>query len=160
MDLDFRQILSQIVAFLAMLWVLKKFGWKPLLNMLDERKKTIQAEFDAIDEKKIEVKSLTEDYENKMKSIDAEARMKIQEGIQEGRKIAEEIKEETQSQAKAIISKAKDEIGREMAKAEAQLKIDLVNLSVALAEKILKEKLDLTAQEKLITDFVEKTELK
>lgn len=52
LDLDLGQIIVQIIGFLAMLWILKRYGWKPLLDLLDARRQKIQSEFDSIEEKK------------------------------------------------------------------------------------------------------------
>ena len=87
MDLDIKEILIQIVAFLLMLWVLKKFGWKPLLNVMEERKKAIQSEFDAIAEARKETEMLAKSYQDKLSTIDAEGRLKIQEAVRQGQKI-------------------------------------------------------------------------
>lgn len=160
MDIDVKQVLIQIVAFLIMLWILKRFGWKPLLNLLEERKRAIQNEFDSIEDSKKDIKKLSEEYEEKLKNIDAEARLKIQESVQEGRKISQEILQETQKQAKIILNKARIEVGNEMTNAKKQFKNDLINLAASISEKMLKEKLDSETHKKLIIDFVEKTDFK
>ena len=160
MKLEISQVLLQMVAFLIMLWILKKFGWKPLLDLLNERRQKIQAEFDSIDEQKKQVSDLADEYHEKLKGIDAEARRKIQEAVLEGQKIAVGIQQETQANAKEIIEKAKEEVSREIANARTHLKNDIVDLAVAAAEKILKEKIDASKHTKLISEFVEEAELK
>lgn len=159
MDIEISQILTQIVAFLIMLWVLKKYGWKPLLDVLDERRKTIEGEFAAIAKKKEEAEQLNDRYNEKLRDIETEARHKIQEAVLHGQKIAKEIQEEVQAQAKEVMLKAHSEVQEEIGKAKKQLKNDLVNMSVSIAEKILKEKLDEKHQKKLIDEFVSETEL-
>lgn len=159
MDIEISQILTQIVAFLIMLWVLKKYGWKPLLDTLDERRNKIASEFDEIAKKKEEAEQLNDKYSEKLRNIEAEARHKIQEAVQHGQKIAKEMQEEVQAQAKEVMLKARLEIQDEIGRAKKQLKNDLVNTSVSIAEKILKEKLDEDHQKKLIDEFVSKTEL-
>ncbi len=160
MNVDFSQIVTQIIAFLVMLWVLKKFGWKPLLSLLNERRQYIQSEFDAVAAQKQAVGKLIEEYEEKLKEIDTQARHKIQEAIMQGRKMATEIQDEAQASAKEIIVKAKNEINREMASAKAQLRDDLVNLVIITTEKILQQELDEPSHKKLIADFVQEADLK
>jgi F-type H+-transporting ATPase subunit b len=159
MNLDFSQVIIQIIAFLVMLWVLKKFGWKPLLNLLHERQAKIQGEFDTIAAQKDDLRKAMEDYNEKMKGIEAEARRQIQEAVMQGRKIAMEIQEETQSNAKAILAKAREEVNEEIAKARNQLKNDMVNMAIAGAEKILQENIDKTKHKKLFADFVKEADL-
>jgi F-type H+-transporting ATPase subunit b len=149
-----------MIAFLLMVWILKKFGWKPLLDLLRERREKIQAEFDSIDEQKKQVGALADEYQEKLKGIDAEARQKIQEAVLEGHKIAVGIQQKTQANANEIIQKAKEEVNREIANARTQLKNDMVGIAVAAAEKILQEKIDASKHTKLISEFVEEAELK
>ena len=160
LNLDVSQIIIQIIAFLIMLWVMKKYGWQPLLDTLKARREAIQAEFDSIAAQKEEVKQLTIHYEEKLKEIDADARKKIQEAVAEGHKISLEIQEDAQAHAKEILQKAKSELEGEIANAKNQLKNDMVNLVVNITEKILQEKLDSAAQKKLIANFVEEAQLK
>lgn len=160
MNLDLQQIIIQIIAFLVMVWVLKKFGWKPLLNIMEERRAKIQGEFDAIENQKLEMKKLTDEYNERLRNIDSEARAKIQEGVKEGRKIAQEIQEKTQMQAREIIAKAKSEIEKEISNVKKELKNEIINIAFMASEKILQEKIDDEKQRKLIADFVEHAELK
>jgi len=160
MDLVVSQIIIQIIAFLVMFWILKRYGWKPILNLLDERRKRIESEFNTIAVQKEEVKNMAEDYNLKLKEIEVVARHRIQEAVMEGRKIAREIQEEAQANAKAILFKAKEDVNKEIAKARNQLKNDLVNMAIATAEKILLEKFDESTHDKLITEFVKASEIK
>jgi len=160
MDLVVSQIIIQIIDFLVMFWILKRYGWKPILNLLDERRKRIESEFNTIAVQKEEVKNMAEDYNLKLKEIEVVARHRIQEAVMEGRKIAREIQEEAQANAKAILFKAKEDVNKEIAKARNQLKNDLVNMAIATAEKILLEKFDESTHDKLITEFVKASEIK
>jgi F-type H+-transporting ATPase subunit b len=158
LNLDVSQIIIQIIAFLVMLWVMKRYGWKPLLDTLQARKDTIQAEFDSIVLKHEEAEQLLLEYQDKLKEIDKEARIKIQEAIAEGRIISDEIQNNAHSQAQNVLEKAKLELQGEVAKAKVQLKEDMANLIVKTTEKILQEKLDAESQSKLIAKFVEEAE--
>lgn len=160
MKLEISQILLQMVAFLLMLWILKKFGWKTILDLLKERHKKIQTEFEMIDEQKKQVRLLTDEYREKLSGIDAEARRKIQEAILEGRKISMEIQQEAQTHANEMLEKTKEEMTREISNAKTQLKNDIVDIAIIAAEKILQEKIDRTKHAKLISEFVEGAELK
>lgn len=156
LNLDARQIIIQIIAFLVMLWVMKKYGWKPLLATMEARREKIQTEFDSIAAQKEEIKQLTDQYEEKLKKFDAEARKKIQEG----HKIGIKIQEDAQAHAKEILQKAKSEMEIEFIKAKNQLKNDTINFIVNATEKILQEKLDASSQKKLIANFIEGAQLK
>jgi F-type H+-transporting ATPase subunit b len=156
LNLDAKQIIIQIIAFLAMLWVMKKYGWKPLLETMAARRKKIQEEFDSIAAQKKAIEQLTAQYEEKLREIDKEARKKIQEGYQLGLK----IQQDAQVHAKEFLQKATAEIETELVKAKNQLKSDIASFVISTTEKILQEKLDDSSQKRLITHFIEGAEIK
>jgi F-type H+-transporting ATPase subunit b len=155
MHLEFGQIFTQIVSFLIMLWVLKRYAWKPLLSTLDERKNRIKSEIKSIEKQKKDVESLIEEYRNKLKEIDVYARTKTQEAVDEGKRRADEIQKEAQQKAQAMIIKAQNDLQKEIIKAKEQLKDELVNMTVAATEKILQKNLSKEKQKDLLSDFVE-----
>lgn len=160
LDLQVSQIIIQIIAFLVMLWVMKRYGWKPLLEVLDERREKIQAEFDSIAAQKEETMLLDLQYREKLQGIEADRRKKIQEAIAEGQKMSVEIQEDAQAYAKEILKKSKLEIEEGMTKAKSQLKVDMVNLVVDATKKILQEELDASQQKSLIINFLDEAQLK
>jgi len=155
MNLEFGQIITQIIGFLLALFILKKFAWKPLLGILEERRSKIKSGFDKLDEEKSTLKALSLEYEAKLKDIEGLARQKILEAAKEGQQMANQIKENARKEALEILSRSREEIQRELEKAKVQLKNELVNLSLRAAEKIIQEKLDEEKDRKLIRDFIE-----
>lgn len=152
------QLITHAVGFLITLWVLKKFAWGPLLSLMEERRNKIASEFKNIDEEKTKAAELTAEYEAKLKDIDAERREKLLEAVNEGKKIADEIKLAAQEEAKKASAKAKDELERDVAKAKVQLKDDMVSMTISAAEKLLKEKLDDAKHRELIGGFIDNVE--
>jgi F-type H+-transporting ATPase subunit b len=159
MNLELGQILSQIVAFLIMVWVLKRFAWKPLLSLMEERKNRIQGEFDAIEEEKNQIENLKLTYAEKLKEIDALAKAKMQEEIDRGRQISQEIEEEAHREASVILEKARKGAEKEVADAKAELKDYIVNLTLTATEKIIEEGLDRDKYKKLIASRIEDMEI-
>jgi F-type H+-transporting ATPase subunit b len=155
MKIEIGQVVTQIISFLVMFWVLKRYAWKPLLKNLEWRKNKIKKEFETIEHKKKEINKLIEEYHAHIKDIDAYAHSKTQEAIEQGKQIAHEIQQEAQIQAKAIITKAQADLQKEIFKAKLQLKNEIANIAVRTAEKILQENLDKEKQQNLIADFIE-----
>ena len=154
LDLHLDQLITHIIAFLLAVWILKKFAWKPLLGLLDERRQKIKDEFDNIDHQKEEMAKLTSEYEQKLKEIDAEARKRLQEGVAEGQKIAAEIKDQARVDQKEIVAKAKQQIEAEIAAARTQLRNDMVQMAVDAASKAISETMDDEKHRNLISDFI------
>jgi F-type H+-transporting ATPase subunit b len=149
------QILTQLAAFLIFLWVMKRFAWKPILHLLDERREKIAGEFERIDEVKAETERLRMDYEARLRTIEQEARERIQEAIGEGRRVAQEIRERAHADARAITNKAKENVQLEVEKARAQLKEDIIRMTMAALERILRESVNREQHDRLIADFAQ-----
>ncbi len=160
MDLETKQIISQIIAFLIMLWILKRFAWKPILHVLEERRQHIKAEFSNIKEQKEEIEQLKADYASKLKGIDAEARNQLQIAVNEGRKISQEIQRTAREQSQEIIDKAKEEINEEVTKARMQLKNDTVNLAMQATNKIIRNSMDSDKQKALVQEYIKESDFK
>ena len=157
-SLEWQQILTHIVGFVIALWILKKYAWKPLLNMIDERRERIQSDFDKAKEELESAEKLHADYEARMKDAEAEARVKIQDAIREGQGVAAEIKETARGESRDLIERAKEELSRDVDKAKVQLKMDIVRMTLAATEKMIYEKLDEAKHRELIEGFISDVE--
>ncbi len=155
MGLEIGQIVTHIIGFLIAVLLLKRFAWKPLLSILEERRSKIKSEFDNIDKEKKKVEDLVSDYQTKLKEIDSLARVKIQEAAREGQKVGNEIKENARKESKDILTRAREEIQMDVDKAKVQLKNDLVNMTMRAAEKLIRERLDEEKDRELIARFIE-----
>lgn len=160
MDLDAKQVISQIIAFLLMLWILKKLAWKPLLSILEQREKEIKDKLDSIDDDKREINELKGRYEQMLKDIDVEAKARFQRAANEGRHLAQEIQQKARQQSQELLTQAQREIQREVAHAKVQLKNDVVNLALAASNKVLKSEVDNEKNKALVNDFLSGAELK
>ena len=158
MNIEIAQVITHIIGFLITVWLLKKFAWKPLLSMMDERRQKIKDEFQRIDDEKAKAAQLKSDYENKLKNIESERRQKISEAVNEANKIASEIKAGTQTEARGIVARTAEQLDRDIAKAKVLLKEDMVNITMSAAEKILHEKLDEKKERQLIDKFISSIE--
>ncbi len=158
MNLELQQILTQALGFIILLFLLKKFAWKPLLSLLDERRDKISSEFENIERVKTELARLGDDYKAKLSDIDAQARQKIQEAVSEGQRIAVELQEKAREDANKALEKAKANIELEVAKARAELRSQMTSIAIKAAEKILKEDLNDERHNRLVMGFIENVE--
>lgn len=141
MSFELKQTLTQIVAFLVMLWVLKRYAWKPLLDLLDERTSKIQASFDEAKAKNLEADKQLEEYSKKIEHIQDEGKIIIQNAAKEASQLGQEIQENAQSKAQEIIQKAHEQSVREQQKARAELKNEMVEITFVMLEKLVHTKL-------------------
>jgi F-type H+-transporting ATPase subunit b len=153
--IDIRLVLTQIIGFLLMLWILRRYAWAPVLKALEARREKIAGEFREAERVRGEADELRHQYEARLKTADAEARQRIQAGVAEGQRVAGEIKTQAQAEAAQRLERATDEIAREREKAKEMLKEQVIRLSMRTAEKILRQRLDDATQRKLVGEFVD-----
>ena len=152
---DTPQVVTQVLGFLLMVWILRRYAWGPVMGMLEARREKIAGEFKEADRLKGEAQALKTRYDQEMKGIEAQARQRMQEAVAEGQRVAAEIKTQAQKDATVRMERAADEIVREREKAKELLKQQVIGLSIRTAEKILRQKLDDPAQRKLVGEFID-----
>lgn len=154
MDISLNQIIMAIINFLIMIAVLNKFLYKPILKVLDDRKATIQGDLNEAQQSKVDAEEIKQEYQEQLKG----ARRESQEIITRATKLGDESKESLIRQAKLetekISAKAKEDIEREKSKAISEVRDEVANLSISIAEKILGQELDKNKHEKMVHEFV------
>jgi F-type H+-transporting ATPase subunit b len=138
------------IAFLIVVFILAKFAWKPILSSIKEREDSIEEALEAAEAAKEKMKELKQDNEK----LIGEARQEREEIIKSAREAKEKMINEAKDKAKAdadkIIENAHASIKAEKASAINELKSLVGELSIEIAEKILKEELKGDKQKELI----------
>ena len=150
----------QTLLFVILIFVLRKFAWGPILSAVEEREEGIQNALDAAEKAKSEMQALNADNER----ILAEARIERDTLLKEARemkdKIVNEAKEQANTEADKILLSAKEQINNEKMKAITELKNQVADMSIDIAEKILKSELsDKNKQNELVAKALESNEL-
>jgi F-type H+-transporting ATPase subunit b len=153
--IDPKLVITQILGFLLMVWVLGRFAWKPMLAALEARRQKIAGEFAEAERRQAAADETKARYEQELRGVDAQARQRLQEAVAEGQRVAAEIHAQAQSEAQARLERNRDEIAREREEAKEVLKEQTVVLAIRTAEKILQSKLDDPAQRKLAAAFID-----
>jgi F-type H+-transporting ATPase subunit b len=151
-------LITQMIGFLIVFWVLKRYAWGPVLGMLEERRQRIAREVAEAESRRREAEALKVEYENQLKSIETQARQKIQEAMQEGQKAAEEIRAGAQREARGITEKARQNLELEYKKARVELRGEIVDLALGAAERLLEEKLDPREHSRVVERFLSRLE--
>ena len=154
------QVITTIITFLLVMWVLTKFGFKPAVEVAEARQKEISQSFENIDKKVADAERRLNEYEEKLKHIDEEARERQNKAIDEGRKMAEEIVSKARKDAEDITTKAKEAMDMEIEKARVQLRQDTVEMTLAATGKLLSAELDDDKHRQLVESFVKELESK
>jgi F-type H+-transporting ATPase subunit b len=85
-ELRFDVLVTQILGFLIVLWVLRRYAWGPVLGMLEERRLRIANEVAGAERLRQEAMALKAEYESQLRTIEVQARERIQKAVIEGRK--------------------------------------------------------------------------
>ena len=148
------------VVFSLLLVVLKKYAWKPILSAVDERNKSIEEALRAADKAKEEMLSLNADNERILMEAKKERDILLKEGREIKDSIIAEAKDKAKVDAEKILTTAKEQIINEKMKAITELKNQVANLSIEIAEKILKSELqDLNKQKELVKTAIANKDL-
>lgn len=155
MQINWGEVVTQIIGFLIALIILRHFAWGPMLAMLEARRQKIQGEFDRIDATRAEIAAMKTDLELQLKQIENQARIRIQEAVAEGQKVAAEMTEKARAESHELVVRARDEILREQAKAQATLRDEMVRMVMAATEKVVSERLDDAKHRERISQFID-----
>ena len=151
----------QTIIFILLIFLLKKYAWKPILDAVNEREEGIKNALLSAEKAKEEMASLQSDNEETLKKARAERDSLLKEAREIKQQLIDDAKIEAQSEAKKIISQAQETIQNEKKAAISDLKNQVATLSIDIAEKVLKEKLsDDKTQMNLVKDLVKDVTLK
>ena len=152
------QIATNVLGFFLLVVFLRKVFWNSILKLLDDRRHRIEQGLQDISRSKQELERLQVDYSKRLAQIGEEARAKIQQAILEGKRIAIEVQEQARTQAHAIITKSKETIELELAKANVTLRDQIAAMIVDAVERILKHKLDEKTDRHLVESTLDELE--
>jgi F-type H+-transporting ATPase subunit b len=152
------EIFAQILSFFLLLLLLRLFAWKKILNLLDQRKDKIRSEFERIEESKLEISRLKNDYASKIASIQEEAEIKIKEAIEEGRKINAQMRKQAHEDAQDIIDDARKQVKHEVSQVQEKLKDRIVDIALGAARTVIQEKLTEDGDRRIVENFIKEME--
>ena len=140
------------------MWVLRRYAWGPILDMLDKRRDTIRDDYTAAEKNLAEAEQLRGDFELKLQDIKVIEREKVQEAVNRGEELADGIVAKANDQAGQKVAKAEQDIDIEAQKAQIQLRDSVVTMALGAAEKVIGERLDDDLHRKLIQDYIDNVE--
>ena len=151
----------QTIIFIFLILLLKKYAWKPILDAVNEREQGIKNALLSAEKAREEMASLQSDNEETLKKARLERDGLLKEAREIKQKLIDDAKNEANFEAKKIIIQAQETIESEKNAAIIDLKNQVADLSVEIAEKVLKEKLsDDKSQMNLVKELVKDVTLK
>ena len=153
-------IFWMLISFGIVVFVLKKFAWKPILNALKEREESITSALNSAEEAKKEVAGLKADNEKVIAEARREKDVILTEAKELKEKIVAEAKDKATQEAQKAIEQARQQIDAEKTAAINDIKKQVAELSVQIAEKVIQKELsNKGAQEKMVDGLIDDIKL-
>lgn len=154
---DLGLIFWMTLSFLTLVFILKKFAWKPILQMLHEREKSIDDAIHAADIARQDMQKLKFSNEQLMREAKAERDEILKEARSIRESIIDEAKIKANEESDRIVQAAKESIHYEKMAALTDLKNQIATLSIEIAGEILKEELSTSGKhEQMVKQMLDK----
>lgn len=148
------ELIAGIIAFAIVFFVVWKFAGPAINQTLANRQAAIKGQIEAAEQDKAEAATLLEDYRAQLAGARGDAARIIDEAKQAGEGVRSEIIAKANSEAEDIVAKARAEADGEKARALQEAKSDVANLSLDLAEKVVRGAIDRDAQRGLVESYL------
>src|SRR5881398_3121339 len=143
-----------IVCFLVTLFVLQRFAFGPIQNMIDQRRERIRQSIEEAEHARVEARRLLEEH----RSLIGEARRDAEEILAEARRVAdaqrERVKEETEADRQRRLEETRRQIEAETQRALVQIRAEVASLTMIAAEKVTRKSLDDADHRRLIDEAI------
>lgn len=149
---DIGLLFWMLVSFSIVLFLLKKYAWKPIMKSLNEREQNITEALNTARKAKEEMAALKSDNERLLNEARGERDKMLKEARDTKDSIIAEAKGKAQSEANKIMASARDAINTEKLAAIAELKNQVASMSIEIAEKILRHELSNDEKQKALME--------
>jgi F-type H+-transporting ATPase subunit b len=143
-----------VVCFLLTLFVLKRYAFGPIQNMLDERRDRIRRSLEEADKARVEARKLLEEH----RALIGQARGQAEQILAEARKVADSqrqrVKEETEADRQRRLEETKRQIEAETHRALEQIRAEVADLTLIATAKVTGKVLDDSDHRRLIEDAI------
>lgn len=149
-----------LVAFFLLLFLLKKFAWKPIMEAIGERERSIEGALASAEKAKEEMARLTNENEQLLKTARAERDVILKEAKELKDQLVADAKVLAQAEGAKLIEQARKEIDDQKKQALAEVKNQVSSLSLDIARKVLQKEFENEQrQEALVADLLKDVKL-
>lgn len=147
-------MLTQLCSTLVLFLCVKKFLWKSVLNLLDQRAKKIQEELLLSEKAKEEALADRAKAQEELKAAAAKSSRIIEQAVKEAKVVKEDIVSKAKTEAQDQLTKARSQIEMERSKMQNDMHREMVEIAMTAAEKLISEKSNEEADRKAVDAFV------
>jgi F-type H+-transporting ATPase subunit b len=143
-----------IVTFLALVWLLKRFAWGPLLTAIAEREARLKAEADAAQQARAESERIKDELAAHLAEAAARRQEVLDRAAKDGEAVLAQFKAAAEEQARQLREKTAAELGREKERLVVELRREVAELSVTAAERLLRRSVDPAVEKAVLDEFL------
>jgi F-type H+-transporting ATPase subunit b len=141
-----------IATFLALVFMLAKFAWGPLIKALEERQATITKSLEDADQAKQELERLQTESTEILRGARVDAEAIISKSRSDAVQAGEELKLKARDEADTIVREAKRQIGMEKSQALREIRSEVADLSITIASKLIERNISKEDNDKLVEE--------
>ena len=147
-------IIVQLVCFIVLLALLRKFAWGPLIGIMKQREEHVASQIDEAEKTRAEAIQYLDEQRELLKQSRVEAQTLIDNARKQGDIQRDEIIATARTEAERLKENAKREIETEKEKAVTALREQVASLSVLIASKVIEKELTEADQDKMIQEYL------
>ena len=155
---DMWNVLAQWGATLILFLVIRHFVYKPMNEFLTKRQNAVVSEIEEAEDLLREAEDLRDEYRDKIQKARKEGADIIEASRERGRDLEKSALEEAKAHAASMIEKAEKDIASQKAQALKEVRNETADLAVMIAEKLLKDNIDVKNQDALVNGLIEDLE--
>src|SRR5882724_2965176 len=147
-------IIWTIISFIALVLLLSKVAWKPLLKALQDRENGIRKAIEDAAQAKQSADQIKAQFELELAKAQDKAAAMISQATSEAHKVREQMLRDTEAESRRLMDQTKRQMEEERLKLSHELRQEVAGLSVRVAEKLLKHSMNAKEQEQLVPGFL------
>jgi len=154
-DVNLVLSVATVVVFLLFAFVLTRFGWKPLLDMIEERERTIRRSVDDAHQANTQAQALLIQHKETLREAGQQREDMLKQAFADADQARQTLLAQAKVDSERLLEKAKEQIQREKQLALQEIRGEIAELAIGAASKIVESSLTEDAQRKLVDEFIE-----
>ena len=147
-------LVSNLINFTILLIVLRLFLYKPVLRLLDERKRRIREGLERAEQAASDASASEREARETIERARGEARELVQQAQEGAARLRAQLEEQARADAEQIVARAREDVQTERDRALEQLRREFADLAITAAERVVRQSLDRAAHQRLIDEVL------
>jgi F-type H+-transporting ATPase subunit b len=154
-DLDLGLVIWTVVLFVLFAALLGKLGWKPLIDFVEERERSIRLAVEGANQSKVEAQALLIQQKEMLQEAGRQREDLVKRAVKDSEELRAQLMAEARAEAEKLLQRAKEQIEREKKLALEEIRAQVAELAIGAAAKIVSSSLTPEAQRRLVDEFLD-----